>query len=467
MTARTTSWRATTGRRSKKCFSTSRAAAFRKARREQTRLALGYCAASHQCDDSALLVSVDVVVAASAGIALLAGVPDHHLGVSAELHLAECRFFRARRRHPDRRRDSVGHPVSRAARLFDLVSRGDVGAQSRQPDDEPVEADRVSDLADGHEPDPARDRRHSDDAAGDQFIPFQSLRHRAAADRLLLQSDFHPLGGWHFRVGAGSAQRPRRRKHRLDTDVRPDAAGLHLLPGDGAAALASICRLGVAADLRIRGNAGAADRPCVSGRSDDRRAADQHRAPRCIIRDISCAFAQRTPAWLADPEWRISHLSKDLRDLRGLSRVYLPICALTHYYAFGTMLRCKIGLRNKCRLVNLAAHRHWWPKAVRRSRRRCTGCTRWLTRRSIRHGPLPTRRKFCLRIRLIRGRTPSSANPSPPAANCSSGRHAVTASRNGASTTPKSMVSAPRSKSARYGKSRSAACCISIANRSE
>ena len=42
-----------------------------------------------------------------------------------------------------------------------------------------------------------------------------------------------------LRVGAGAAQRPRRRKHRLDADVRDHAAGLRLLPGRGAAGLAA------------------------------------------------------------------------------------------------------------------------------------------------------------------------------------------------------------------------------------
>ena len=87
-----------------------------------------------------------------------------------------------------------------------------------------------------------------------------------------------------------------------------DAAGLRLLPGDGAAALAAICRLGVAADLRIRGNAGAVDRSCVPDRPDDRGASDQRRAPYCVICDISCAFTQRPPPRLADPERRISHV---------------------------------------------------------------------------------------------------------------------------------------------------------------
>jgi hypothetical protein len=62
--------------------------------------------------------------------------------------------------------------VSRPARLLDFVSRRDVGAQPRQPDDEPVKADRIPDLADDHEPDPARDRRHPDDAAGAVLLRF-------------------------------------------------------------------------------------------------------------------------------------------------------------------------------------------------------------------------------------------------------------------------------------------------------
>src|SRR4030081_397185 len=123
MTAPMASWPAITVRRSRKYFSTSPAAAFRRARREPTRHAAGDRASSHQCDDPALLVSPDVVVAASFGIDLLAGAADHHLGVSAELPFANFGVFRPCRRHADRRGHPVGHPVSRAARLFDLVSR--------------------------------------------------------------------------------------------------------------------------------------------------------------------------------------------------------------------------------------------------------------------------------------------------------------------------------------------------------
>src|SRR6266851_2983639 len=341
MTPPTRSWPATTGRRWRKCFSMLPAAAFRKAHRERARFGRRHCAPSHRCDDSALLVPVDLVMAASVGIDLLAGVADHHLGLFANLHFAECRIFCASRRRPDRRRDPVGHPVSRTTRLFDLLSRGDVGAQSRQPDDEPADTDRISDLADDHEPDPARDRRHSDDAACDDLLRFQYLRHRAAVARLLLQSDLYQLVAGDFRLGAGAAQWLGRREYRLDADVRRDAAGLHLLPGDGAAALAAICRLGVAADLCIRGDAVAVDRPCVSGRPHDRCPADQRRAVYRVICNISCASAQRPPLWFADPEWRISHLSHEFEGLRLVYRIDMHICALTLYYAFGSMLRCK------------------------------------------------------------------------------------------------------------------------------
>src|SRR5229473_5372806 len=341
MTPPTGSWPAITAQRWRKSFSMLPAVASRKVRRERTRFAGRHRTAPHQRDDSAILVPVDLVVAASAGIDLLAGAADHHLGLSADLYRTECGFFRARRRRPDRRGDPVGHPVSRAARLFDLVSRGDVGAQSRQPDDEPVKADRVPDLADDHEPDPARDRRHSDDAAGNDLVRFQFLRHRAAVDRLLLQPDLHQLVAGHLCVGAGAPKWSGRGKYRLDVDVRGDAAGLHLLSGDGAAALAAIRRLGVAADLRVRGNAGAADGPCVSPRPDGRGAGDQRCAPYCVICDISCAVAQRPPPWVADPEWRISHLSHGFDGSRLVWHVDLPICALTLYYAFGTMLRCE------------------------------------------------------------------------------------------------------------------------------
>src|SRR4030088_3603332 len=136
-TVRTTSCYATTGRRSRRCFSTSRAGAPKgpqrgpykgfyerppkKARHEQRRNPSGHSLASHRGDDPALLVSADLVVAAPTGAGVLAGPANHNLGIPAELHLAECRVLCPRRRHLCRRYHPVGYPVSRAARIFDLV----------------------------------------------------------------------------------------------------------------------------------------------------------------------------------------------------------------------------------------------------------------------------------------------------------------------------------------------------------
>ena len=103
------------------------------------------------------------------------------------------------------------------------------------------------------------------------------------------------------------------------------------------------------------------------GRPDDRRRLRS--TPCCLLRHLRyfLRFCERPPPRLAARGWRISHLSHGFDGIFGLcAHVDIPICALTHYYAFGTMLRCKRELRNKCRLVSLAAHRHWWPKAVRR-----------------------------------------------------------------------------------------------------
>ncbi len=70
-------------------------------------------------------------------------------------------------------------------------------------------------------------------------------------------------------------------------------------PVIGAAALAAICRLGAAADLCVRGHAGADVRQGVSRRSDVSGAGDQRRAVYRVIRRISCPFAQRPAPRLA------------------------------------------------------------------------------------------------------------------------------------------------------------------------
>src|SRR5947209_9670864 len=123
-TARIASWPAITAPRAKRCSSMSRVAAPRRRRHERTHDAPGHRTPPHRRDDPALLVFAAVVVATASGAAVLAIAAGHHLGLPADLHRAECGVLRARRRYADRCRDPVGHPVSRSARLFDLVPRG-------------------------------------------------------------------------------------------------------------------------------------------------------------------------------------------------------------------------------------------------------------------------------------------------------------------------------------------------------
>src|SRR6516162_7861048 len=215
MTVLRASWRVTAATRWSRCSSTWRAAAPRMPPRhcpcrrraslprrchERARPASWHLAQPHRRDDPALLVPVAVLLAAASGTDILAGAAGHHLGVPANLYRAKCQLLPSRRRYADRRGDPVGYPVPRPARLFHLLSGGDVGAQPRQPDDEPTQADRVSACAHGDECDPARDRPHTDDAARARSVSLQFLQPRPAADRLLLQSDLHELGGRNLRV---------------------------------------------------------------------------------------------------------------------------------------------------------------------------------------------------------------------------------------------------------------------------
>ena len=97
-------------------------------------------AAPRRRDGAAPLVSAELVLAARARPDLLAGGADADVGLPAAVRLAELRLLREGRRHLHRRGDAVGHPVPRPARLLDLVPRGDVRPQPRQPDDEPAAA---------------------------------------------------------------------------------------------------------------------------------------------------------------------------------------------------------------------------------------------------------------------------------------------------------------------------------------
>src|SRR4029077_8880784 len=123
--------------------------------------------------------------------------------------------------------------------------------------------------------------------------------------------------------------------------VCADAARLHLLSGERAAALAAICRLVAAADLCVRGHEIAVNRSCISERTDGPSVSHKRRAAGGLICGISCPFAQRPASRYAAWGWRIGHFPVDFPNLLLPDPADVPICALTHYYAFGTMLRRK------------------------------------------------------------------------------------------------------------------------------
>src|SRR5262249_276196 len=136
-----------------------------------------------------------------------------------------------------------------------------------------------------------------------------------AADRLLLQPDLYELGGRDLRLGPRAAPWPGRRKRRLDLDVCADAARLRLLPGAGAAVLAATCLLVAAADLRVRGHAGAVDRPHLPRRPDGRGARDQRRPAGGCIFGIPCPLEERQAPRFAARRRRISSLSRGFAGL--------------------------------------------------------------------------------------------------------------------------------------------------------
>src|SRR6185436_18590102 len=120
-------------KRSRKYFSMLRAVASQRPRDDPGRA--NVLAAPRRRDGAALLVSAALVVRAADRADLLANRTDADVGLPANLSGGTDQPLRAGGRRADRRRDAVGHPVPRTARFLDLVSRGDVVAQPRQPDD--------------------------------------------------------------------------------------------------------------------------------------------------------------------------------------------------------------------------------------------------------------------------------------------------------------------------------------------
>ncbi len=88
-------------------------------------------------------------------------------------------------------------------------------------------------------------------------------------------------------------------------------------------------RLVAAADLCVRGHAGAPDRPCVPHRPDARGARHQRGAAGGVVCGISCPFAQRQAPRIAARGRRISRLSRGFPGYSLASaRVDIPICCI-------------------------------------------------------------------------------------------------------------------------------------------
>src|SRR3954451_10175982 len=148
MTRRRGSLRATVAIPWKRYFSTSRAAPRmrprdewrdpRRCRRDHHVLARACCR-----DGAALLVPVALVLRAVDRTDLLADRADADVGLPADLSRRPVEHAGARGRRVHRRSTALGYPVPRPARVLGLVSRRDVRAQSRQPDDLAAAAFRV------------------------------------------------------------------------------------------------------------------------------------------------------------------------------------------------------------------------------------------------------------------------------------------------------------------------------------
>ena len=170
----------------RRCSSTSRAGAAKRGRRRNERAIAGIrrlLAAPRRRDGAAHWYLLQLVLAALFDLIYWPTVQMLMWGF-LQLYVAQhSSFFAQAGGHLHRRGDAVGHPVPRPARLFDLVSRRDVCAQPRQPDDEPAAADRVRRRADDHEHHPACDRHGAGDAARDRVLRLQSVGHGASRSR--------------------------------------------------------------------------------------------------------------------------------------------------------------------------------------------------------------------------------------------------------------------------------------------
>src|SRR6202050_4481812 len=268
-----------------------------------------FLAASRRSDDTALLVPVAFVLAATGRAGLLAHDADDHVGFHPILRDAERELLRSRGGNADRRGAALGHSISRAARLLHIVPRRNVVAQYRQSDDEPAAAVRIHYLAHDHEPHSTLARRYTGDGVGAAVLRLQPLRLGVRPGGFFHQPDADQLGSRHFCFGAGDTERARRGEFRLVDHVSVHAVDLRLLPSDDATGLAAVRRVAPAADLCLRRHAGTFDPSDLSGRPHARRVGAERGVLRRRRIRIPQAFAERPAPWLADANRRVGQFA--------------------------------------------------------------------------------------------------------------------------------------------------------------
>src|SRR5262249_12138911 len=150
-------------KRWKRYFSTSHAGGGRtRPRNEQRqRYRHGVFVQPRRRHGATLLVPSALVVAAHPRPYLLAGRADADVGISAGLYFAERRLLRAGGRRVHRLGAVVGYSVSRPARFFHFVPRGNVRAQPRQHHDVALASGGIPARAHDHEHGAAVDRDDS------------------------------------------------------------------------------------------------------------------------------------------------------------------------------------------------------------------------------------------------------------------------------------------------------------------
>src|SRR6516164_6812081 len=247
-------------------------------------------------DAVALSLSAAQLVAAYARAALLADPADADLGLHEPVPLRQQQLCLPRLRRAARGGHAVGCTVPWPAGPFDVVSRGDVGAQSRASLRHPVAAIRVGPVVVVDEHDPRFAWDDAGGAAGDPALSLLDLLIGAAPCRVLRGARDPRLGARVGDLRADPATGNGSGGTGLDRRLHALADQLRLLPGVDLAWLAAACRLGAALDLRVRGNARGVVQRDLPHRFPLHRARARRRLYRAGRRRFFRCIPQRAPA---------------------------------------------------------------------------------------------------------------------------------------------------------------------------